>query len=89
LDPYRKIGKIVYVEGLVQSGSVGPSVAIFTLPPGFRTSFGSSISGLIFTSWDSDTNTVNRIQIEPDGDVIAYSTINNSALSIVFSFPVD
>lgn len=89
MDPYRKIGKIVYVEELVKNGLVGADKAIFTLPVGFRTSFGSSTSGLIFTTWDSDTNTVNRIQVEADGDVIAYSSINNTALLIVFSFPVD
>lgn len=67
---------VVHIEGLVKSGTVGAAGVIFTLPAGYRPG-GQLLWGVI-----SGLNTLGRIDVETDGDVIA--TAGNNAF-----FPVN
>ena len=73
---YRKVGKLVQIRGLTKDGLVGVSRYIFTLPVGFRPSIGDSGTGLIFTTWHNTTS-INRVQVNQDGGVVAYSSITS------------
>ena len=84
---YRKIGKLVQIRGVTRDGLVGLNTAIFTLPVGFRPSIGGDSSGHIFTTWHNSSST-SRVDVQGDGDVIAYSDIT-SPLSLEIMFFVD
>lgn len=73
---YRKVGKLVQIRGLTKDGLVGASRNIFRLPVGFRPSIGDSGTGHIFTTWHSSTS-INRVQVNQDGDVVAYTNISS------------
>lgn len=62
---YRKVGDIVYIQGLVKSGTSGTSV--FTLPTGFRPPV-----ALVFAT-DCASSAHARMDIEADGDVMVYA----------------
>lgn len=61
---YRKIGDIVYVQGLIyHSAGLTPPSEAFTLPVGYRPP-----ASLIFVS-DKETNTHARTDVRPNGTV--------------------
>lgn len=59
---YRKINNVVYIEGLVQSGTIGQS--IFTLPVGYR-----PYARMIFAT--NSNSSLGRIDVLADGSVLA------------------
>jgi hypothetical protein len=68
----------VHIRGLVKSGSVGSTYAIFTLPTGYR-----PMGRLIFAV---QSNGLGRCDVKDNGEVIAYSGSNSwfSISGIVF-----
>ena len=63
---YRKINNVVYIEGFIKGGTNNQT--IFTLPVGFRPSKRLVFSVLI------NNNTIGRIDIEANGNVIGVLT---------------
>lgn len=78
---YRRINGIVYVTGVVKSGTITPGVTIGTLPPGFRPAAylmkGIPISG------GSGT-----VDITPAGLILA-GTVSATFTSLEFWFPAE
>jgi hypothetical protein len=80
---YRKVGPVVYITGLVANGTVAQGTGvIFTLPAGFR----PSPDNLIFSVVGG--NAFARLDIQPNGDVVA-NVGNNNYFSINVSFIAD
>lgn len=63
---FRRIGNVVYLQGLIKSGSAAADA--FQLPLGYRPSFGGTGTTGIYTGLESG-NTAARIDILEDGGV--------------------
>src|SRR5580765_296207 len=74
---YRKIGDIVYVEGLVRNGTVG--AAAFIMPTGFRSNDSYTIACV-------SNSLFGYISVNPDGSIVPQ--VGASAwFSLVCQFP--
>ena len=62
---YKKIGSVVYIDGLVKAGTIGQ--AVFTLPSGFRPTKRQ------LKATETDRNANGRLDINTNGDVVASS----------------
>lgn len=79
---FCKRGGIVYLKGLVKSGTISTTAPIFTLPLGYRPK-NTRLFGTISNS------AIGRIDIQPDGDVIPV-TGSNAWISLDgISFPAE
>jgi hypothetical protein len=63
LAAYRKVNDLVYMRGLVRSGTIGSN--IFILPVGYRPAGGS----LIFPTVTGEPGSLGRIDIQGSGEV--------------------
>jgi hypothetical protein len=77
---YRRVNGIVYVRGLVKSGTMGMNV--FVLPVGFRPAIRFMVAQV------EGTNSIGRLDMWPDGGIVPVIG-NNGYFSITTSFPVD
>ena len=68
---YKDSMGIVHLRGLAASGTIGQNM--FTLPAGFRPLAGT----LIFTIISNANTSAARVDIRPDGTVVAVSGGNN------------
>ena len=76
---YRKFGSVVYIDGLVRSGTIGQ--AVFTLPPGFRPTKAQ------LKAAETSNNVNGRLDIYTNGQVVAISG-SNDWFSINCSFAI-
>lgn len=60
---YRRLGGVVYIKGLIKSGTAAPGTAIFTLPAGFRPSTYD-----VYPTWGNGGG--NALEISPTGSVV-------------------
>lgn len=60
---YRKVGGIVYLRGLIKSGTVTAGTPIFVLPVGFR-------PGIWLVIASSSNNAYTNVEVKPDGNVL-------------------
>jgi hypothetical protein len=70
----RKVAGIVYLRGLIKSGTLG--VSVMTLPAGYRPSM-----KLLFTTM-GDNNVLNRYDVQSDGNVINAAGASNTWSSL-------
>lgn len=78
---YRRINRIVYIEGTVASGTTTDGTVMFAVPAGFRPAsakqFAVAISG-----------GAGRVEVQAAGNVVA-RTVNSGATSFNFSYPAE
>lgn len=78
---YRKVAGVVFVQGLIRSGSLG--AVAFTLPAGYRPSL-----KLLFVV-DRDPNVDGRIDVETNGNVVMVTASTGWTSLSGITFPAD
>lgn len=76
---YKDKQGMVHVKGMLKSGTVGSSYAVFTLPVGYRPA-----EGLIFTA-QNQTSGARRLDMNDNGTVVPH-TANNDWVAFYFTF---
>lgn len=79
---YRKIGEVVYVRGLIKSGTTTSGTTIFTLPSGYRPS--ATRKAIVIVSGGSSV----PLDIDSAGNVKAAATLNATATGLDFQFAI-
>ena len=77
---YRRKNGVVYVDGVVKDGAIGPGQLIATLPVGFRPA-----AYIMRTVWANGA--ARSVEIAPDGRIVVGDTsVSNLRTSLGFSF---
>jgi len=76
---YRRINGIVYVEGLLKSGTATANTVVFNLPAGFRPS-----ASLFFGT--QSNSAMATVQLAASGDLTLSAGVSALSLTLMFSF---
>lgn len=81
---YRRIHGVVYVTGLVKSGTTIAGQAIGTLPVGFRPA-----AYIMRSVAASNTANVGQVDVTPTGQILHGAGVSATFTSLEFSFPAE
>lgn len=79
---YRKVGNMVFVQGLIKNGTNGQACG--QLPVGYRPN-----SRIIFNNWNDTSTVPARVDVTYDGYVIPMGTATSAVSITGIRFPVD
>lgn len=75
---YRKVGGVVYLRGVIASGTTTDGTAVFSLPVGFRPTATESFP----TSNSASPSVDTRVEINTSGAVMVYGPVNNAYVTL-------
>lgn len=76
---YRKIGDLVYLQGVAAGGTLGYGVPMFVLPAGFRPRADTAFPALM-----AGTNALGQITVQSNGNVSAVSLLGAGTNAFVY-----